>query len=193
MYKIESEEQRSGRNKETTINKSYIESCEYRRKFDKITDDKKLNRLLYNCAKEMLYHRSGTLLEDMYWIDPKECKIIANEINQTQQGKVLYSRSTKKIIKNNANLITIHSHPHSFPPSVEDFNSNNAHKYSIGIICCHNGRVYIYSSQAYIVPLYYKRKVEHFLKKGYNECEAQEKAIELLANLYDIKCKEVCV
>lgn len=51
IYTKEKEAQREGRNKETTINKSYIESGEYRKKFDLITNDRELNRLLYNCAK----------------------------------------------------------------------------------------------------------------------------------------------
>ena len=63
------EYQRYGRNKDTVINSTYINSGEYRRKFDKITKNDESNRILYSKAKEMLFHRSGTLFEDMYWID----------------------------------------------------------------------------------------------------------------------------
>ena len=63
------EDQRYGRNKKTQINHSYINSSEYRRRFDDITSSDKLNRLIYEKAKEMLSHRSGTLFEDMYWFD----------------------------------------------------------------------------------------------------------------------------
>lgn len=66
---VSKEEQRYGRNKETTIDHTYIQSGEYRKKFDKLTEYGKINRLLYQKAKEMLLHRSGTLIEDMYWID----------------------------------------------------------------------------------------------------------------------------
>lgn len=62
------EQQRYGRNKNTVINHTYIESGEYRRKFDKITDNKEIDRILYLKAKEMLNHRSGTLYEDLYLI-----------------------------------------------------------------------------------------------------------------------------
>lgn len=41
------EEQRYGRNKDTQINHRYIESGKYRKKFDKISDNIKLNRKLY--------------------------------------------------------------------------------------------------------------------------------------------------
>ena len=70
---LEIEAQRSGRNKDTIVNKSYISSGEYRRKFDKIVDDKNLARLLYSVASNMLKNVSGNTFEEMYWIDPISC------------------------------------------------------------------------------------------------------------------------
>lgn len=61
MLYYSKEEQRYGRNKDTAINHAYISSGEYRKKFDQISDNKKLNKLLYQLAKTMLEHRSGTL------------------------------------------------------------------------------------------------------------------------------------
>ena len=60
------ENQRRGRNKNTQIKYSYINSGAYRKKFDLISDNDKLNRVLYKIAKKMLKHRTGTLYEDMY-------------------------------------------------------------------------------------------------------------------------------
>lgn len=80
MYYNSKEEQRYGRNKDTTINHAYISSGEYRKKFDQISDNKNLNKLLYQLAKNMLKHRSGTLYEDMYWIDAETATIVAKEI-----------------------------------------------------------------------------------------------------------------
>ena len=62
----EIEEQRLGRNKQTAINHTYICSGKYRKKFDAISDNMELSRLLYNITKEMLMHRAGTEFEDMY-------------------------------------------------------------------------------------------------------------------------------
>lgn len=64
----EQEVQRYGRNKNTVVNHSYINSGEYRKKFDGISNDKALNRKVYQITKKMLEHRSGTLLEDMYCV-----------------------------------------------------------------------------------------------------------------------------
>ena len=192
-YIKEEESQRDGRNKETTINKAYIESGVYRKKFDLITNNKELNRLLYNCAKQMLYHRSGTLLEDMYWIDATKISVVAKEVNQTINSKVVYSNSTKRKINTKQNLITIHTHPNSFPPSIEDLNSNNLNKYDLGIVCCHDGKVFVYKSESYISPYYYKKEVEEFLKEGYNNFEAQINALKRMKKFFKIEVLEVCV
>ena len=77
------ENQRYGRNKSTLVNKTYIESGDYRRKFDKISNNQDVNRVLYNKSKEMLEHRSGTLFEDMYWIDGETGEVIASALNET--------------------------------------------------------------------------------------------------------------
>lgn len=53
----EIEEQRSGRNKNTTINNTYINSGKYRKKFDSISSDESLNCLLFQLAKKMLKKR----------------------------------------------------------------------------------------------------------------------------------------
>ena len=53
---MNAELQRKGRNKDTIINRAYIESANYRKKFDCISEDKRLNRLLYDLSKKMLNH-----------------------------------------------------------------------------------------------------------------------------------------
>ena len=192
-YTNEKEFQRDGRNKETTINRAYIESGEYRKKFDLLTSNKELNRLIYHCAKQMLYHRSGTLLEDMYWIDADEVRVIAKEVNQKDKSRVIYSGSTKRKIRKRKNLITIHSRPYSSPPSIEDLNSNHENRYAMGIVCCHDGKIFAYKSGVYIIPTYYKKEVEEFLKDGYNEYEAQMQALIKLKRYFPINITEVCL
>ncbi|MCM1039787.1 MAG: hypothetical protein NC434_10735 [Ruminococcus sp.] len=49
------EEQREGRIKETVINRSQIDSGEYRRKFDLISDNANLNKLIYQLAKKCYF------------------------------------------------------------------------------------------------------------------------------------------
>ena len=187
----EKEEQRAGRNKATLVDKGYISGGEYRKKFDSLSESKKLNRLLYNLAKKMLIHRSGTLYEDMYWIDPDKAEIIAEVTDSTEEGRIVYSSKVNEAISNMVGLVTIHSHPAGLPPSIADFNSNFARHYSFGVVTGHNGRVYFYGSNQYIDDNYFELKVALYKMKGYNEYEARTKAIEFCCEHFDIFYKEV--
>jgi hypothetical protein len=187
----EIEEQRNGRNKETTINHKYIGGGEYRKKFDSITENTQLRRLLYQLSKDMLFHRTGTVLEDMYWVDLDSMRVVAKEVNSLIPKKIVYSDATQKIIKAHDNLLTIHTHPDSFPPSIDDLNSNYDHSYVVGIVICHDGRIYMYSANERIHEDYYKLVVERFIKSGYNEDEAQVAALLKIQQNFDINFKEV--
>lgn len=187
----ETEEQRIGRNKETAINHAYINSGEYRRKFDDISDNAELNRLLYGLAKSMLIHCSGTLFEDMYWIDPNTIKIVAEETNGIKESEIVYSKRTKAVVNNTQGLITIHSHPNSFPPSISDINSNYLNNYLVGIVACHDGRVYLYSAQEPISVQYYNLSVAAYIKEGYDDNQAQYLALTDLKDHFDIQFREV--
>ncbi len=195
MNDFSRELQRNGRNKSVSINHSYINSGDYKRKFDHLTDNPKLNKLLYQLAKKMLAHRSGSNYEDMYWIDPDTLQILASETNSITKEKIVYSKRTKHAIltaqKNNTPILTIHSHPNSFPPSIEDLNSNHKNNYTLGIICCHDGKLFTYSSFQHINKIYYQISMENFLKKGYNEFESQIMTLEKLQNKFQIFVKEV--
>ena len=81
--RLEKEEQRYGRNKETAINHAYINSGEYRIKFDKITDNPDVNKTLYYAAKQALIHRSGTRYEDMFWGDKTTGKVVGKILDST--------------------------------------------------------------------------------------------------------------
>ena len=190
-FKTEDEEQRYGRNKDTIINRTYINSGDYRKKFDRISSSPKLNRLLYQLSKKMLEHRSGTEYEDMYWIDPQSIAFIAEETESDFVGRIDYTTGIISKIQKYNDLITLHSHPNSFPPSINDLNSNYYNHYDIGIVVCHDGKIYVYSSKQAINEDYYNLKVEKFLKSGYNECEAQLHALKELQSKFEILVKEV--
>lgn len=95
-YNMSLEYQRYGRNKETLINNTYINSGEYRRKFDKITDNKDIARVLFIKAKEMLIHRNGTKFEDMYWIDGNTGEVIASILDEIDENCIKYNASINK-------------------------------------------------------------------------------------------------
>lgn len=189
MYEVE--EQRLGRNKQTTINNPYIHSGSYRRKFDKISTSIQLNRLLYRLSKQMLTHRSGTLYEDMYWIDVRNMKVVAKETDSIKEKEIIYSSKTRDIISNNNSLITIHSHPNSYPPSISDINSNFINNYLLGIIVCHDGRIYLYNADEEISAKYYHLTVAEYIQNGYNEDEAQLCTLNEIKGKFNIQFREV--
>lgn len=193
MFYSSKEEQRYGRNKDTTINHTYIDSSEYRRKFDSVSTDRGLNRLLYALAKTMLYHRSGTKIEDMYWVDVSSLKIVYKIINSTVEEKILYTWRIKRIIRRNKNLVTIHSHPSNFPPSIEDFNSACVNNYKFGIVCGHNGNLFVYSSEERVPPETYYYLAGKYFKKYRDEYFAQRLALMELSKSYKIYFREVLI
>lgn len=187
----ESEEQRVGRNKDTTINHTYISSGEYRRKFNSIFDDPTLQRLTFQLAKQMLFHRSGTLYEDMYWIDLDSLSVIAFELDAKQEEIIEYSKRTKEAIQKYDNILTMHTHPNSHPPSIQDFNANYANGYNLGIVLCHDGKIFAYYSEESVNENYFSAVVAKYKKNGYNEFEAQWNALTDVSKNFRIFFKEV--
>ncbi|NBJ97358.1 hypothetical protein D5282_08465 [bacterium 1xD8-48] len=191
LPRVEDEGQRYGRNKDIAINHTYINSGSYRRKFDFISNSPDLNRLIFQLSKKMLEHRSGTKFEDMYWIDAAHRRVIEKETESCSEEQIVYSNSIRSKISKYENLITLHSHPNSYPPSINDLNSNFINHYGLGIVACHDGKIFKYASNQEIREDYYKMVVEKYLKKGYNEYEAQIEALKELVTKFDIMVKEV--
>lgn len=185
------EYQRYGRNKDTLVNKSYIESGEYRKKFDYATDNPIVNKTLYDCAKKALIHRKGTAFEDMYWIDYNSGKIILSVTDSTIERSIVYTKKIKEIIKTNENIITLHTHPSSMPPSVSDLNSCFDNGYKMGFIACHNGKLFAYSSNVRINEKIFDLYINSFMSQGYDEFNAQINALERAKNNFDIDFWEV--
>lgn len=185
------EYQRYGRNKSTLVNKTYIGSGEYRKKFDKLTDNPDVNKTIYDCAKKALKHRSGTELEDMYWIDLSDGEIKALEITSTKAREIVYSEHTKKVVKNNKNLVAIHTHPSSMPPSAADFNSYLRNGYKSGYVICHNGTIFGYTSEQEISEKLYSLYIDEYTSNGNNEFEAQISALMKLKENHAIDFWEV--
>lgn len=183
--------QRYGRNKSTLVNCTYISSGEYRNKFDRITDDKDVNRALYIKAKEMLLHRSGTLYEDMYWFDADTGRVIAKEVNSFEEEQILYSESINKAIEGKSNVIAAHTHPCSMPPSIADFNSAKDHNYMLGIVLCHDGKIFCYKSDETVTKMMYNLYVADYYLQLHDEYLAQLEALKELSETYDIEFWEV--
>lgn len=184
------ENQRYGRNKATLVNKKYIESGDYRAKFDRITENPEINRILYAKAKEILLHRSGTLFEDMYWLDAQTGEVTASVLNEQSEQQITYTENLLRKIAGK-DLITIHNHPGSMPPSIDDFNSAFSHGYTLGVVICHDGSVFVCSAWQEVSIRLHDFYTDDFINLGYPEKEAQFKALKIIEANHDIEIKEV--
>lgn len=189
------EGQRLGRNKATTVNKTYIESGDYRKKFDRISENPDLNRTLYYCSKEALKHRSGTLYEDMYFIDGRTGKVVASITDSKHENQIEYNNNVKSVVSKykskDIGLVVLHTHPSSMPPSIDDFNSCYIHGYSLGIIACHNGRVFAYTSRGTVSSKLYELYIYDYKGQGLNEFDAQINALNEIKSDFKIDFREV--
>ena len=88
------------------------------------------------------------------------------------------------------NLITLHTHPGSMPISIA-LNTCRRYNYVLGVIACHNGKVYICKSQQDVPQRLYSLYIANYLGDGYNEEKAQIRVLAKLSRSYKIYIKEV--
>ena len=130
---------------DTVVKKSLLTSSEYRKKFNQVSGNSKVNRRAWNISKDMLSHRSGTKFEDLAFINVVNGKYAVNKdydveskANMNKQMKQLLEESEPKTI------IAIHNHPGSSVPSLADLMTCVNRGYYFGLVACHDGKVYKY-------------------------------------------------
>lgn len=133
----------------------YINSDNFARKFDNITENKAVNRALLECSRQAITHRNGTLYKDMYFINGNTGEIMASQLNTPAEQSINHNEGMRKAIcdakMRNIPVIALHTHPEGYPPSVDDFNSAFEHNYSLCVVVGHNGQVYSYKTPTVIV------------------------------------------
>lgn len=129
-------------------NLEYINSTDYKRKFDALSDNRTLNRAVYERCKAMLIHQSGKYSEDLC-IMTADGKQLVGLTTNSEDGLTKYTDKLKEEIKKHRRntLISIHNHATNIPPTGADFATAGYRGYKFGVVACHNGRVYIYSTE----------------------------------------------
>jgi proteasome lid subunit RPN8/RPN11 len=197
----EDEYSHRGLDKNALIKTEIIDGSNYRRKFDFATDNPAVNKTLYECAKEILYDRSGTHYESMRWIDGETGKVLfkvdymgksKNLMGEKYEGCVLYNdKKLKMRLAGHDNIITLHNHPNSTAPSTGDLNSAVYRNYSAGFVVTHDGRLYKYIAKEKINVSTYDMTVSRYLNDGHNLNSAQILAFIDYARDKNISVKEV--
>ena len=130
----------------TIINKDVIKSPKYRRRFNNVSDDDRVNRAAWQSAKEMLEHRSGTRYEDIAFIDYSTGKTKINK-GYHKENTAKPNKPMMEMLENSSpnTIIAIHNHPGSSVPSLADLVVCANRGYMFGLVACHDGKIYKYS------------------------------------------------
>lgn len=180
---------------EIKVDKTVVNSLAFAKKINSISDNKKLNDNLLKSAKEILKHRDGTLLEDLYLLDFETGKIVYKNNLSTDAQRVAYTQKMRQLLNSNPDtFVAIHNHPQGMPPSAADINAAANNKYKRGLVVGHNGRVFVYEVHdgfEGIERSIYNGMIGKYKKLGYNEFEAQLQAMQDLGSGYGFTLKEV--
>lgn len=137
------EESRRSINRKTTIDRSYINSNEYRKSFGFLKEDKRTITEVAREAVRALNHRQGTLGEDLAFINPKTGQVLRNTSSQLKKKTYPTTKMKEMVLNNIGQVIALHNHPESGAPSLSDL--NNAKRYKYGIVVGHSGIIYKYT------------------------------------------------
>ena len=177
------------------VDSKVIESREYADKFDLMANSPQERREFLKAAKELLQHRSGQNGEDLYLYNRDRqtwVKSVTGNKPGTPEYTVEIFNAIKKAKEKGEQVVAFHNHPGSMPPSAADINAALQNGYSAGYVLCHDGTIYKYSApKTKIIDAIYNKRVDSFKKTGYNEGDAQRKALEYLSELYDFSFREV--
>lgn len=122
-----------------------IDSMNYRKAFD-FFDDTALGDVTCNAARDMLRHRSGSLMEDFTVISVSSKTTVTKMTSSSKPKQVVLSRENIRAIDGakRGDLISVHNHPENMPPSFKDFLLVSHRAFRYGLIACHDGRVLRY-------------------------------------------------
>ena len=138
---------------------------------DKVTNNTKVARSLWNCANDILAHRTGTKFEDLSFIDSNTGKRKTNK-DYNVENHAKPNKPMKKMLKEakSYTVIGVHNHPSSGVPSLPDIRACIERKYKFGVVVCHNGTIYKYSvnDKKYNEPIAISALAE-LEKNGYND------------------------
>ena len=169
--------------RETVMNRSVVESAEYRRKLEKLTEDDSIKRSIAQEMLSAIRHRSGSKFEDLVFVDSATGKV-RRSVDFAKESTASPTKAMRKMLKDTkeGTIIAIHNHPGSSVPSWSDIAVAAGRKYKYGLIACHDGKIFKYQITGEPVKPFYVSAVAKLDKTGYNKeslkefCEAVKDA-----------------
>lgn len=178
---------------ENTVDLKYINSDEYKQKFNGITGNPNVDKQLHSQAVAQLTHRNGTYGEDLTLINAETGNIEGRQSKSLSENGVEYNNSLTKAVEHNPpySLISIHNHPTNNPPTGSDLVSNGSRKYKLGVVVTHNGRVFTYKAgNTPFLANSFDNIVDKNRSRGYNEYEAIVETLKQYQRDYGIEWSE---
>lgn len=174
----------------------YIHSNEFRSKFNKITNNSKINDTLRNYAEAMLTHRKGTDGEDLYIIHSETGELLLRDTKGKNELGVEIDFNTLKNLRDKyyGKMIGIHNHPTNLLPTGSDYGASTYRGYQFGIVVTHNGKVYKYkSSEQLFLPQLFDMRIDKYSNLPYNMSveDAHIKVLNEFAKEYGIEWQEL--
>ena len=182
-------------------NLEYVRSLRFEDKLHRDPRTAKISDSVAAVARHMLQHRNGTPFEDYYLLDAGTGATIAISNKATVNKGVVYNSQIKQAFKsgNEGQYVSIHNHPSGFPPSLSDVATlalkSKENTVGMGLTVGHDGSVYWYTKPAERLPfnanLTYGKRIQKYVRMGYNEVKSQELALMDFADEYDFKFGKV--
>lgn len=164
-HHFEIEDERSNGNREVYINKALIFSNRYIDAIKSLNENRYCTKRIIDSSREMLLHHHGDKYEDLYFIDSQTYKVLARTDYRWNEQEVLPTTAMKEMARNNPNIISIHNHPTDALPSYEDVKTCYLVGYKYGLVVCHGGDIFQYSTIGDLNKVVYDSEIKRYYKK----------------------------
>lgn len=114
--------------------------------YNAIDESPKVKRSVRDSIGKIYKHRSGSDLEDLYFVDSSTGSV-RTSTRGTEPSTCAPTKRMKKMLADaeEGTIIGIHNHPRNSAPSLPDIMVAAERKYKYGIVACHDGTLYKYS------------------------------------------------
>ncbi len=147
IFDTENEVPRTKDLKPLEVDKAAVGSNAYRKNlYNSIDETPKIKRSVRDSVGKIYKHRSGSDMEDLYFINSSTGSI-RTSTKGDEPGICHPTKSMKKMLADaeEGTIIGIHNHPRNSAPSLPDIMVAAERKYKYGIVACHDGTLYKYS------------------------------------------------
>ena len=176
------------------VDMDYVRSNAYAEKFSKLDMPKDAVASIRKAATAMLTHRSETDLEDLALVSKSEGRIVARSAASSIPFETARNAEIEKAISTypRGDLVSIHNHPLSIPPTGSDFASAGYNGYGGGVVALHNGEVFYYEvGDMPFRSQFFDGKVEELVKMGTGRYEAVIEVMRRYERSHGIKWKKL--